>query len=419
MTVAAATAVGAPAIVPASALGRAGAVAPSNRVALGVVSGVEAAPYRGVREFLREPHARIVAICDTDPRRAEHLRGLVERAGGNAPGKSSAARCAKCRDIDEIFARTDVDALLFTTLNRDVIGPAIAAARRGKHLFCEQPLAATIADGRALCDAIAAHAGVFHVAATACAEPVYQRLYGMVRGGQLGRLQRIGVQARDGVAATALLDLAQRVNGTETIGPVEIKGLSQNRQGHVGRPENIEAADTFGIGTKSVPAAGFHVEYRYANGVVMEVHSGDLFLPPHDDARDGRLEDRLTTRMLEPSAAAIRFEGIAGWVTGSGAGGSSMASSRSILDRLMARCDDGPGAPALSSPHRDFLDCIRQRRSSATAAEIAHRTATLVNLGGIAMRLARKVQWNPYGEQFIDDPQADALRSRQAGVWMA
>jgi hypothetical protein len=90
-----------------------------------------------------------------------------------------------------------------------------------------------------------------------------------------------------------------------------------------------------------------------------------------------------------------------------------VASSRSITPG-----GDVPGASA-GSPYREFLDCIRTGRPSATAAEIAHRTATLVNLGVIAMRLGRKVQWNPYAEQFIDDAEADALCSRPAGVWMA
>jgi predicted dehydrogenase len=391
MTVAAAGAVGVPALVPSSALGRAGAVAPSNRIALGVVSGLGPAPYRGVREFLCQPLARIVAIADADPRRAESLRRLVERAGGSAQGKSSAPSCAQCREIGEIFARADVDALLVATLDDGLVGPAIAAVQGGKHLFCELPLATGIADGRALCNAIAAQACVFQAAGAAHAGPVYRRLEALVRGGQVGRLQRIGVQARDGVAAAALVDLAQRVNGTETIGPVEIEGRS---------------------------ARGRHVEYRYANGVVMSVDCGGLRVPPHDASRDDRPQDRWAAKMLGPSTTGIRFEGTAGWVAGSCGAGSTVASSRPIFDRSITPGRDGPDASA-GSPYREFLDCVRAGRPSATAAEIAHRTATLVNLGAIAMRLGRKVQWNPYAEQFIDDSEGDALCARPAGVWMA
>jgi len=58
---------------------------------------------------------------------------------------------------------------------------------------------------------------------------------------------------------------------------------------------------------------------------------------------------------------------------------------------------------------RNFLDCVKSRQEPVTSAEIAHRATSTALLGGIAVKLGRKLRWNPQTERFIDDPQADSL----------
>ncbi len=140
------------------------------------------------------------------------------------------------------------------------------------------------------------------------------------------------------------------------------------------------ANDTELIGPVEIenrPACGFRVLYRYAKGVVMEIRGGQ---------------------------PAIRLEGAADWIASHGWGGPLQA---------------GRPAACLGSPYRHFLDCVKSRQACAVPAEVAHRTATVANLGGMAVRLGRLLQWNPYAENFIGDAEADALRASRARVWMA
>jgi hypothetical protein len=62
--------------------------------------------------------------------------------------------------------------------------------------------------------------------------------------------------------------------------------------------------------------------------------------------------------------------------------------------------------------HQNFLDCVRSRKKPIADVEIGHRSATVCHLGNIAIRLRRKVRWDPTKEQFVGDEQASAMLAR-------
>ncbi|MBE3123582.1 MAG: gfo/Idh/MocA family oxidoreductase, partial [Planctomycetes bacterium] len=81
----------------------------------------------------------------------------------------------------------------------------------------------------------------------------------------------------------------------------------------------------------------------------------------------------------------------------------------------------GPGEVRLyeSRDHyRNFIDCVRTRQPPAAPVEIGHRSATLCHLGNIAMRLKRRLRWDPEAERFPDDADANRLLGRaKRGPW--
>src|SRR3954454_1042002 len=113
-----------PAIVPASALGRGGRVAPSNRIALGVI-GTGNQGFNDINSFLKDERVQIVAVCDVNRESAGYWEGKV---GGREPARrlvethyakhkpSGAFRgCDACVDFREILGRKDVDAIEICT----------------------------------------------------------------------------------------------------------------------------------------------------------------------------------------------------------------------------------------------------------------------------------------------------------------
>lgn len=62
--------------------------------------------------------------------------------------------------------------------------------------------------------------------------------------------------------------------------------------------------------------------------------------------------------------------------------------------------------------HLNWLECIRSRKQPVAPAEIAHRSCSACLLSHAAMKLDRKLYWNPEAEKFINDDEANKMLSR-------
>jgi len=61
---------------------------------------------------------------------------------------------------------------------------------------------------------------------------------------------------------------------------------------------------------------------------------------------------------------------------------------------------------------RNFLDCIKSGRDPITPVEVGHRSASVCHLANIAMKLGRKLSWNPEEERFVGDYEANRMLSK-------
>ena len=67
--------------------------------------------------------------------------------------------------------------------------------------------------------------------------------------------------------------------------------------------------------------------------------------------------------------------------------------------------------PCLSEK-QDFINCVKSRKEAIIPAEIGHRDASIAQIGFIASKLGRKLQWNPVAERFVGDEAANQMLSR-------
>jgi predicted dehydrogenase len=159
-------------------------------------------------------------------------------------------------------------------------------------------------------------------------------------------------------------DFAQWAHDSEMIGPAEFEGTAVWPEG----------------GFAEVPSS-VDVEARYADGVRLLMKNG---------------------------AKGVRFDGDAGWIHITD-GGEMTAQPESILT---ARSVPSVSWAFMGDHVRNFLDCIKSRRLTASHPELAHRAHTIAHCANICLRLGRKVQWNSETEQFIDDDQANRMLRR-------
>lgn len=429
---AAAAAVG-PTIVSATALGRdKDGVPASERITIGLIGcGGHGVEWNLVQLF-RHRDAQVVALCDVDRARLEAAKAKVDKHYSEVLGGSYSG-CAIYSDFRELIRRKDIDAINNCTPDHWHVIPSIMAARSGKDVISEKPQSLTVAEGRALCDAVGKTRRIFQTASENRSIDSYIRMCELVRAGRIGRVRHIDVtlpggnegrgdnfNKRDvcpvpdgfdydtwlGQAPKApycparchgsfrwirdysggrltdwgahMIDLAQWGNNTEATGPVEVEGKGEF-------PPPGELFNT---------ATAFDLTYRYESGVTLRVRSD------------------------EPG---IRFEGTDGWIGFHKWRGPLEASKKSILD------DDVKPSESLYRPseiipreevfkggeHRNFLDCVRSRKPCYAPAETGHRTITIAHIGNIAMLLGRKLRWDPKAERFVNDSAADAMLSRE------
>ena len=439
----AAAAIGTAAVVPASALGREGTAAPSNRLTVGVI-GTGNQSTIDLPAFLNNEDVQVVAVCDVNTASGGYLPGqflgrdparkLVETFYAGKARSGSYKGCAAHHDFREVIDRRDIDVVAIITPDHWHGPMVVMAAAAGKDIWCQKPLSLTIQHGQEMVKAVRKHGRILQTGSQFRSSPANRLCCELVRNGRIGKLQRIhtylapnnfegpgpgwqpmpvppgfdyemwlgpapwapyhadrcfyrfrfifdysgGQMTNFGAHSN---DIAQWGNGTDHTGPVEIEGLEA---------EWPPKGSLFNTALRS------RFRARYANGVELICQTG------------------------EPRMGA-RFEGTEGWIQ-FGFGGlkaqpesllqSTIGPSEIHLQQSLPERKEDVYRQYLPDHVRNFLNAVKARKDPIAPVEIGHRTASLCHLGNIAIRLMRKLQWDPEKEQFLGDAEANALLAR-------
>jgi predicted dehydrogenase len=422
----AAASIGVPMIVPASALGRDGRPAPSERITLGSIGTGGFNPNNDdsmgtylLKAFMGRRETQMLAVCDVDATHRSRAKRIVDEHYG---ASRAAAGCSAVNDFRDIISRKDIDAVIIALPDHWHAIPVIMAARAKKDIYAEKPLALTVAEGRQMADEVKRHKVVFQTGSQLRSVPWVRRGCELVRAGRIGKVRTIrcsfaaspacppqpempvpegfdydrwlGPAPRapytklrchfnfrwildysDGQVSdhgAHYVDIAQWGLGTERSGPVEVEGRG-----------DFPSEGLFNVAT------AYHIEWTYANGVKM---IGE------EKGRD---------------IVCTTFEGSEGTVhigNGLQTEPASLARSEAVEERYRL--------PDINDHHGNFLDCVRSRKTPLAPIEEAHRSAAICHIGNIAMLLKRKLRWDPARERFVGDAEANRmLVRRQRSPW--
>jgi hypothetical protein len=86
------------------------------------------------------------------------------------------------------------------------------------------------------------------------------------------------------------------------------------------------------------------------------------------------------------------------------------ASNAKILDSVIGENE----IHLYESPeqHKNWLDCIITRKQPVAPVEVAHKSCSACLISHIAMKLPRKLYWDPARERFNNDDEANTMLSR-------
>jgi predicted dehydrogenase len=421
-----------PAIVPASARGGAGRVAPSDRIGVALVgSGPQGQAV--MKGFLVEEAARVVAVCDAKAEQRQEAGALVD---AHYQDRS----CASHADFREVLARPDVDAVIVATPDHWHAPMAIAAVRAGKDVYLEKPMSPSVAEDQALRAAVRETGRVFQFGTQQRSGAFFRRACEIVRNGRIGRLQRINVWCIGSVPGGSVAetpvppgfdydlwlgpapwkphrgdicsnDNARKTwwfNSDYTLGFIAGWGVHPLDIAYWGYPDMTKGPLEVG-GTATFPAEGacdtatsWSVDYRFASGVTMSYRGLPIAANVWEEISKARLWEERYRRTGDHGTA---FEGTDGWVhvdrdhVGSEPAGLVRESEDAYAVRL----------PRSTYHAQDFLEAVRARRPAVAHVEDAFQADVLCHLANIATRTGRRLAWDPQAERFTGDDAANRL----------
>ncbi|HEY1601855.1 MAG TPA: Gfo/Idh/MocA family oxidoreductase [Pirellulales bacterium] len=400
-----------PTIVPRSVLAGSKEGAPSDRINVGII-GVRNQGGGNLGRVLDkkfEKIARVIAVCDVDTDVLAMGKARVEKAS-----KSS---CQAYGDYRKLLDDKDIDAVVISTPDHWHGLITVDACMAGKDVYCEKPLSLTIADGQAMVNAARKMNRIVQTGSQQRSDDGFRRACELVRNGKLGKIHTV----RCGISGVNLkgepvpdsdppqeldfdfwlgpapkrpynaqhvhynfrffwdysggqmtnwgahhLDIAQWGLGTDDTGPVSIEGQARyNKDNLFEVPEWCEAI------------------HHYANGVKLIV---------------GQSEKGGTT-----------FEGTKGTLHVDRKG--FTCNPKELADSPISAGDTKLYA---STDHfGNWFDCIKSRDLPICDVGIGHRSASMCHLGNIAIRLGRKLNWDPIKEEFVGDQAANEMIARR------
>ncbi|MFM7844978.1 MAG: Gfo/Idh/MocA family protein [Planctomycetota bacterium] len=396
-------AVAAPLFIPSSALGRDGAVAPSERVVVGGIGIGNRGTY-DLGCFLEQKDVQFVAVCDVKQTRRTQIKKMVDSRYGNDS-------CSTYRDFHELLDRQDIDAVLIATGPNWHCTMAMEAAKAGKDMYCEKPVTKNIAQSLILAETIKRTGRVFQAGTQRRNLPHFAFACDLARTGKLGKLTKVfahpaGMQAMMSGWLPAEQEPAKDVVDWDLyLGPA------------AWRPFNPKLLDGFNFEKGGGLVGGGVLEWGSHCVDLCQWAVGDC--PPpvtYDPPQDGQLVAHYAngTQLIfrekgwiPLGSCPVRFEGENGWVEAGDSGKLVLSSPTLLAGRTVAEIG---GYPATFHV-RDFLDCVKTRSQPKGNAQAACNAHIACHAANIALFLNRQVKFDNAKNEFIGDAEANRLRS--------
>jgi len=395
------------------------ASAPNEKITLGVI-GIGPRCTYDLKAMLALPDVRCVAIADVQASRRDAGKTLVDSTYGNSD-------CKLYRDFRELLARKDIDAVLIATGDRWHAPASILAAEAGKDVYSEKPCGISIALCQQLDDTMKKHGRVFQAGTQRRSVPNFRQAVQWAHSGKLGKVHTLYASVYtptldnswlpgEPTPARDVCDWNMWL-GTAPWRPYNSKYVQGKWRGVYDFDSGARLLD-WGAHTLDICQWAnksddtMPLEYvpgengitcHYANGVKVVM---DFIKTPFGD-RGPNWITRLGT-------CPVRFVGDAGWIE-TGDSGESVANPDSLQSELeqgtkVAGIDVGAHA-------RDFFDSVRSRKPTAANSSVMRHSHIACHAAALSWILGRKLKIDPATETFIDDDEANRLRSRPTRDW--
>ncbi|MBL9127200.1 MAG: Gfo/Idh/MocA family oxidoreductase [Verrucomicrobiales bacterium] len=414
---AAASAVTLPWFIPASALGRAGNVAPSERIVMAGI-GLGGRGSYDLATMVAQKDVQWVAVCDLVKERRNAAKSHVDAAYGTRD-------CASYADMRQLLAeRTDVEAVLIATGDRWHALASVWAMQAGKDVFCEKPSCLTMAQGQAVVETARRYGRVFQTGAQRLSEPHHVFAIEMARSGRLGPIHTIyaDIRWRDGLRRDWLPAEPEpsrdELDWDAWIGPCPWRPFNKGYLGAGWYRFYDFATDVAMWGAHTVAQALAGLPAEQLTSIAFEYAGPDSTMVTRLSNGVKLVLFRVPGSVWEPcqywhGACGERFEGPEGWAAAAdGYSRPDVSSPALLLDYKKVLAEYTARTRRPLNHVRDFLDCVRSRRSPVADPEVMSRSMNICLAADICEQLKRDLKFDLTTAEFVGDAEANRLRSR-------
>ncbi|MCY1722374.1 Gfo/Idh/MocA family oxidoreductase [Prolixibacteraceae bacterium Z1-6] len=412
-----------PIIIPPGCRGKNGTTPPSDRIIMGGI-GLGGMGTGDMKNFLNNKAVQYVAVCDVDKSHRDASTEIINKVYENTDSRSY-------NDYREFLDKEKLDAVHMALPDHWHAIPAIEAANKGLNIYGQKPLARSIAEGRAIVNAVTKNKITWQTGSQQRSEARFLRACELVRNGRIGKVHRVEVGLPDGGHKAGQPEPQPVPNGVDWdmwLGPapkvpyrgvlhgnwrwmldysggqltdwaghhIDIAhwGLDLERTG----PVEIEGVGEYNINDMfNVPYA-YDIKCKYANGIEMRIANQSKY-----NSRSGiGWDEREKTGSFGMGAV---WYGDEGWLQVNRSG--MWSDNPSVLESEIK-----PNEIRLyksENHYNNFIDCVKSGKETIAPAEVGLRSISVALLGEIAMTTGEKLQWNPKTEKFLNSDRANQL----------
>lgn len=428
----------APMIVPATVFGK---NAPSNRINIGAIGNGRISTTHDIPGVWKHAQAQILSVCDLDSKRAKQAKELVDGYYAKKTGKSYNGT-KTYEHYEELLADKDIDAVLISTPDHWHVIPAVHAVRAGKDVYMQKPASLTISEGRYLSDEVHRSGRIFQIGSQQRSMPQFKKACELVRNGRIGKVHTVyvGLPIDDPSEATVEkeMPIPPNLNYDKWLGSTPEVFYTEKRvhpQEGYGRPgwlrcEQFGAGMITGWGVHHFDIMNWGLGTEFTGPTEV---TGHATYPPKQMLWDVHgpykteftIGDGVKVLASNDYPNGVKFIGSDGWIFVT-RGNYSVTASDPVAKGKNTKALEASDPRILDSVikeneihlydskdhHGNWLDCIVTRKQPITPIEVGHRACSVCLVNNAAMKLGRKLEWDPLNERFRNDDEANATLSR-------
>jgi predicted dehydrogenase len=162
------------------------AVGPNGKIHIGLI-GVGGRGAGNTRGVLADQGVQIVALCDINQQNLEQAAKRIAETAGQPRDPRHYS------DWRKLLEQKDIDAVVISTPDHHHALASVAAMKRGKHVYCEKPLAHSVYEARMVRQTYAKTKVATQMGTQIHATENYRRVVELIQSGAIGAVKEVHV----------------------------------------------------------------------------------------------------------------------------------------------------------------------------------------------------------------------------------